>query len=101
MDYRSLLPAALLYAGLAAAALGLSPPADAETIAVDGGIAVKESAIVTPRRGMTMEEVATRFGAPVTKEAPVGRPPIARWEYPGFVVYFEHQYVIHSVVANS
>jgi len=31
----------------------------------------------------------------------VGKPPISRWEYPGFVVYFEHEHVIHSVVANS
>ena len=29
----------------------------------------------------------------------VGNPPISRWEYPGFVVYFEHEHVIHSVVS--
>jgi hypothetical protein len=31
----------------------------------------------------------------------VGKPPISRWEYPGFIVYFESDHVIHSVVANS
>jgi hypothetical protein len=68
---------------------------------VDNGIAVKESDVATPRRGMTMNEVSTKFGAPVTKVPAVGKPPISRWEYPGFVVYFENDHVIHSVVANS
>jgi hypothetical protein len=100
MDHRNLLTAAALCAALAGFS-GLAQPLRAETIAVDNGIAVKASDLPTPRRGMTMTEVASRFGAPTTKLAPVGRPPIARWEYPGFVVYFEREYVIHSVVANS
>ena len=91
MRYRYLLLAAVLASGLAGA----------ETIAVDSGIAVKESDVVTPTRGMTMDQVATKFGAPVTKVPAVGKPPISRWEYPGFVVYFEADHVIHSVVANS
>ena len=73
----------------------------AETIAVDDGIAVKESDVATPTRGMTMDQVtSTKFGAPVTKVPAVGQPPISRWEYPGFVVYFEHDHVIHSVIAE-
>jgi hypothetical protein len=91
MRYRYLLLAAVLASGFAGA----------ETIAVDSGIAVKESDVITPTRGMTMDQVATKFGAPVTKVPAVGKPPISRWEYPGFVVYFEADHVIHSVVANS
>jgi hypothetical protein len=91
MRYRILLLAAMLASGLAGAA----------TIAVDNGIAVKDSDVTTPARGMTMEQVATKFGTPVTKVPAVGKPPISRWEYPGFVVYFEADHVIHSVVANS
>jgi hypothetical protein len=91
MRYRNLLLAAVLLSGLAGA----------ETIAVDSGIAVKESDVSTPARGMTMNQVATKFGTPVTKIPAVGKPPISRWEYPGFVVYFEADHVIHSVVANS
>jgi hypothetical protein len=91
MRYRILLLAAVLASGFAAA----------ETIAVDNGIAVKESDVATPARGMTMDEVATKFGAPANKIPAVGKPPISRWEYPGFVVYFEANHVIHSVVANS
>ena len=91
MRYRNLLLAAVLASGLS----------QAETIAVDNGIAVKESEVATPTRGMTMDQVATKFGAPVTKVPAVGKPPISRWEYPGFIVYFEIDHVIHSVVANS
>jgi hypothetical protein len=72
----------------------------AETVAVDNGIAVKDSGLATPTRGMTMTQVAAQFGAPETKIPPVGKPPISRWEYPGFVVYFENDHVIHSVVAG-
>jgi hypothetical protein len=57
--------------------------------------------VPTPTRGMTMDQVAGKFGAPATKVPAVGQPPISRWEYPGFVVYFEHEHVIHSVVVSS
>jgi hypothetical protein len=50
-----------------------------------------------PTRGLTMAKVEAKFGAPAQRTAAVGAPPITRWEYPGFVVYFEHEYVIHSV----
>src|SRR5271165_7509442 len=96
MDYRMLLVAAVLGTGLA----GLADLSRADMVATDNGIAVKESDVATPSRGMTMDQVASKFGAPVTKVPPVGNPPIARWEYPGFVVYFEHEHVIHSVIAT-
>lgn len=50
-----------------------------------------------PARGMSMEKVEATFGAPTQRFPAVGEPPITRWEYPGFVVYFEHQLVIHTV----
>jgi hypothetical protein len=75
--------------------------ASAETVATENGIAVKQADVATPPRGMSMDEVTAKFGAPVTKVPAVGRPPIARWEYAGFVVYFENSHVIHTVVANS
>jgi hypothetical protein len=90
MRYRNLLLAAVFAGGLAGAA----------TVAVENGIAVKESDLATPRRGMTMSQVAAKFGTPVTKIPAVGKPPISRWEYPGFVVYFESNYVIDSVVGS-
>jgi hypothetical protein len=98
MGYRNLLVAAVLATSLAGFA-GIAESSWAETIAVDNGIAVKESDVATPARGMTMDQVSTKFGAPVTKVPAVGNPPISRWEYPGFVVYFEREHVIHSVIA--
>ena len=53
-----------------------------------------------PARGMTMDKVQSRFGAPSQKLAAVGQPPISRWEYPSYVVYFEYDHVIHSVVKH-
>ena len=54
-----------------------------------------------PSRGMSMEKVEATYGAPTRKIAPVGEPPIERWEYPSFTVYFEYRKVIHSVAAAS
>lgn len=50
-----------------------------------------------PGRGMSMEQVETRFGAPREKVSAVGEPPISRWVYGNFTVYFEHNLVLHSV----
>ncbi len=85
-----------LILGLLAAAL--AGYAGAETIAVGNSVEVKTPTIATPKRGMTMDEVAKRFGAPAEKLPAVGKPPITRWKYPGFTVYFESKYVIDSVV---
>jgi hypothetical protein len=97
MTYRNLMAAAALAAGLSFVA----GTAAAETVAVDNGIAVKESDVPTPTRGMTMDQVASKFGAPSDKTPAVGKPPISRWQYPGFIVYFEGDHVIHSVISNS
>jgi hypothetical protein len=100
VDYRNLLVAAILTTGVAGLT-GFANLSRAEVVAVDNGVAVKESDVATPTRGMTMTQVSTKFGAPTNKVPAVGKPAISRWEYPGFVVYFENDHVIHSVVANS
>lgn len=50
-----------------------------------------------PGRGMTMAQVEQRYGEPARKLDAVGQPPITRWVYPGFVVFFEGNLVIHTV----
>ncbi len=50
-----------------------------------------------PSRGMSMSQVERGWGSPSRRAGPVGRPPISRWVYDEFTVYFEHQHVIHSV----
>lgn len=50
-----------------------------------------------PGRGMSQAGVEQKFGAPQARRAAVGEPPISRWEYSDFVVFFEYDRVIHSV----
>ncbi len=54
-----------------------------------------------PSRGMSMSEVQKRFGAPLVKRAAVGEPPIARWVYQSYTVYFEGKYVLHAVLHHD
>ncbi|MDX1569946.1 MAG: hypothetical protein R3200_05620 [Xanthomonadales bacterium] len=54
-----------------------------------------------PDTGMLMEDVEARYGAPVSRTPPVGEPPITRWDYGDFSVYFEHSTVIHSVLRRQ
>jgi len=50
-----------------------------------------------PSRGMSMRKVERLFGEPKEKMLPTGNPPITRWVYDSFTVYFEGKYVIHAV----
>jgi hypothetical protein len=55
-----------------------------------------------PQRGMDMANVEHIFGAPLEKQPAVGKPPIARWVYADYVVYFEYNMVLHTVMkANA
>jgi len=51
-----------------------------------------------PENGMTTSEVEQRYGRPNERRAPVGEPPISRWLYDDYSVYFEHDLVIESVL---
>ena len=46
-------------------------------------------------------QVEAQFGAPAERYAAVGQPPITRWVYPAFVVYFEYQHVVHTVARRT
>jgi len=76
------------------------PVAHAETLLMDQVKLEQKSPVKRPPRGLTMTQVQKRFGPPVTKEPAVGNPPITRWVYPQYIVYFDHQYVIHSVLRH-
>ena len=54
-----------------------------------------------PMRGTTKDQVASKYGEPLTRRPAVGDPPISSWEYEGYTVYFEGVYVLHSVVKSS
>ncbi len=97
MNIRTL-PLALL------ALLALHPPANAERLLID--VIEHEppnspEGLPRPSRGMTMAEVEQRFGAPRERLPAVGHPPITRWRYPKYTVYFEYQYVIDTVLKRD
>lgn len=54
-----------------------------------------------PRNGLSESSVRNRWGAPQSITGPVGEPPIFQWHYQDFVVYFEDNRVIHSVLSNG
>ena len=54
--------------------------------------------ILRPRRGSDMQSVQTRFGEPLRKAPAVGKPPITRWYYGDYIVYFEYNKVLDTVI---
>ncbi len=76
--------------------LALSGPALADSHSTDGAIAGDR-----PTRGMSESSVEARYGQPMAKVDAVGEPPIARWEYADFIVYFEYDRVIHAVTKQQ
>ena len=80
-------------------ALGAAGPALAETLSTDTGNPA--AAADRPHRGSTMTQVESQYGAPSNRHAAVGNPPITRWDYPQFSVYFENDRVLHAVLAQS
>ncbi|HLY53003.1 MAG TPA: hypothetical protein VKQ31_08350 [Steroidobacteraceae bacterium] len=90
-----ILAAILCGCAVAGSALG-------ETVVVNDQVQVRESQGARPKRGITMAEVEKHFGAPLTRHPAVGganphQPPITRWDYNGFSVFFERDHVIDSV----
>ncbi len=61
-----------------------------------GPLAYDESS--RPTRGMTQARVESRYGAPQRTDDAVGDPPISKWHYEKFVVYFEYDRVVHAVL---
>lgn len=76
-------------------------PLQAEVLLIDA-IAEEppnsEAGVQRPAAGDNMQRVESRFGSPQSTQGPVGEPPISRWDYPAFSVYFEYDRVLTSVV---
>ena len=81
--------------------LGVSSIVSADTIVIDDQVQVRDSGVDKPKRGITMSQVEAKFGAPTTKHDAVGVPPITRWDYSNFSVFFEHDRVIHAVTTTG
>jgi hypothetical protein len=80
------------------AACAMALALGAADVSAQSNLAVPATASTSgPARGLTMAAVEQRYGAPSQKLNAIGQPPITRWVYPGFVVYFEYNLVIHTV----
>lgn len=77
----------------------------AEVLAVP--VPVTEAPAVTlPAKGTRMAAVRQQFGEPVTQHPAAGggaprQPPITRWDYDGFSVFFENNHVIDAVIKGN
>ncbi|MDJ0813677.1 MAG: hypothetical protein QNJ23_08105 [Woeseiaceae bacterium] len=85
---------------LVALILGAFGTATAQNLEMEGTTPAAASDAM-PMRGMTAASVESKYGTPDAKVAPVGDPPISRWEYSNFVVFFEYDRVIHAVVKRK
>src|SRR5580700_4202780 len=75
--------------------------ARAVLVVTDDQVSVIPSDVARPSPGMTMQKVEEKFGTPADRHDAVGTPPITRWDYPNFSVFFEHDRVIHAVVTAA
>jgi hypothetical protein len=86
---------------VALAAIGAPVAARADSLLVNR--VQQEKGMDLPARGMSMDQVEKRYGAPQRKLTPRGgdsakHPVINRWDYANFIVYFENSHVIHAVL---
>ena len=72
-------------------------PSEGEIIIPAGSQGAHQDSVEVPAKGLKQAQVLDRFGEPERRSPAKGEPPISRWWYPQFVVYFEGDTVIHSV----
>lgn len=80
-------------------ALGLTVPMMAAQAETTNGHSAQVQSV--PSGGMTMARVLSLYGHPATREPAVGHPPITRWKYAHFIVYFEYNRVIDTVIPGD
>ena len=93
-----LLPAVL---SLPLAAVAQTTDAEVPVVVVTGANAPASTPIL-PTKGMNKSAVVARYGQPSSKRPPVGgssrqQPPITRWDYDGYSVFFEYDHVVDTV----
>lgn len=84
--------------------LGAAVNAQAEVLEVPD--MPSTSSVSTPARGQSMASVSRDFGEPEMRHPAAGggsrlHPPITRWDYPAFSVFFERDTVIDIVVKGA
>ncbi|HDK38437.1 MAG TPA: hypothetical protein ENG92_05420 [Thiolapillus brandeum] len=86
---------------LLACSMFLPVTALSEVLLIDAVGEAQRANVPRPKNGTPMSAVEKRFGTPLSKQGPVGDPPITRWDYKKFVVYFEFDRVITSVLKRQ
>lgn len=98
------------YACLLGCTLPVVQVVHAEVIRLPPALVTEQTApapasVGLPARGESKAGVLTRFGAPAQQHEPVGggspqQPPITRWDYSTFSVFFENDTVIDVVLRD-
>lgn len=90
-----------MFASLVILGFVTAPAAFGEVIHIPVGQQAPEKRdLPRPTRGMSQSSVLETYGLPESKAGPVGEPPISKWTYPNYTVYFESETVIHSVLTH-
>jgi hypothetical protein len=84
----------------ALALLMLTVIAQADVLKIPVGSQPNASGQPLPPKGMLMQRVRAGWGEPEVALDPVGQPPITRWDYADFSVYFEYEHVVHTVARH-
>jgi hypothetical protein len=74
--------------------------ARADVLALPAAAAVPDTQL--PAKGSSMAAVSREYGEPRVRHPAVGgdspkHPPITRWDYEGYSVFFENQHVVDAV----
>ncbi|OUS13439.1 hypothetical protein A9Q89_02980 [Gammaproteobacteria bacterium 53_120_T64] len=80
----------------------LAQVAFAEVIKVPvGAQAGDKQHLALPRNGQSRDSVEIQFGAPEAMNSAIGEPPISSWQYRDYIVYFEYDHVLHTVLKHK
>jgi hypothetical protein len=86
--------------------LCFAAPLQADVLMLPDEGAAADVAVAKPAKGMTKAAVVERYGQPSLKHKAVGgaskrQPPITRWDYPAFSVFFEYDHVVDAVIPGA
>lgn len=72
-----------------------------ETVTLPLGTQTTNSDLRLPQRGDSKQRVLETQGEPQEMVAAIGDPPISKWAYADFIVFFEQDLVLHAVVKRE
>ncbi|HEY9546643.1 MAG TPA: hypothetical protein VIR56_11585 [Solimonas sp.] len=81
-------------------------PASADELVMPPVTEMPPHPVILPHRGQSQGTVLKEFGEPAQRHAAVGggtpkHPPITRWDYAGYSVFFERTTVVDVVIKGD